>query len=529
VNVSRKPVLKSVLVSTCADFMALLPALGSLIADKYRIEALIGEGGMGAVFRARHELMDKAVALKWLRPGLASHAESRDRFIREARAMARVRHPNVIEVYDVGVHQGALFLVMELLEGESFESVLERGTMPIPRALRLLIESMQGVAEAHRRKIIHRDIKPENIFIVYDAQHPDGVAKVLDFGVSKLIDDAPHLLKITHTGATMGTPLYMSFEQMNGVSDLDARADVYSFGVLLYRALAGRLPFEADTFAALALAIVTKRPAAPKQLRSELPTSIDSVVMKALAIDRNERHSSLDELIDALTLLASTEGFLGQMTQPSAMPPLLTPRTSAAFAPSRGRGQLDPASSTPPVSLPVPELRTTVLGSSNPVRRLGVWLVAIVLVCLGLRSWLWSSPSPREHPSHGPSTSGTAREERTAFEPPSTAEPPRPAPDPVPALPADRKADAISLSPLPVQVAPPAAPALTVKDKRPARVVVKAKRAREGATPLPAVARLAEAEAETVPSAEPPAAVTPTATPRAATGQRSGTLRRDRL
>ncbi|MEY4577293.1 MAG: hypothetical protein RL701_1996 [Pseudomonadota bacterium] len=225
--------------------MAELPVLGSLLADKYRVEAVLGEGGMGTVFRARHELMDKPVAIKWLHAKLAGDATNRDRFIREAKAMARVRHANVIEVYDVGVHRGALFLVMELLEGESFEQVLQRGTMTIPRALRLLIESMRGVAAAHGRNIIHRDIKPENIFIVYDALHPDGCAKVLDFGISKLLDDGPNPLRITTTGATIGTPLYMSFEQMSGVADIDARSDVYSFGVLLYRALTGRLPFEA--------------------------------------------------------------------------------------------------------------------------------------------------------------------------------------------------------------------------------------------------------------------------------------------
>ena len=321
------------------------PVEGSIVAGKYRIEALIGEGGMGTVFAARNTLMDKAVALKWLKPQLAADPEACDRCIREARAAGRIEHPNVVEVYDVGAHEGALFMVMELLRGESFEDLLDRGgELGIPEVLRILFGAMQGVRAAHQRGIIHRDIKPDNVFVSEEAHSGQRVAKVLDFGVSKLTEDAGGL-GITRTGSFVGTPLYMSLEQMNGARDVDARTDIYAFGVLLYRTLTGRLPYQADTVTELALQVATATPVRPKALRSELPAALDHVVMKAMARDRDERFRSMDELIDALTPLGSTEGFLGLMTHRSKVPPRLIPTEEAVpFATTEHR-RADPAMS----------------------------------------------------------------------------------------------------------------------------------------------------------------------------------------
>ena len=305
-----------------------LPTPGAIVGDRYRIESLLGEGGMGAVFRARHELMDRPVAVKWLRPELAHNEDARDRFLREARNAARIRHPNVVDIYDVGVHDGSPFMVMELLEGESFEEVLRRGTITIPRALRLLVGAMQGVAAAHQRGIVHRDIKPENIFVVRRGRDPEYMSKVLDFGISKVYGDHTPVNSITRTGNTLGTPWYMSFEQMKGAKDVDHRTDIYSFGVLLYRTLTGTLPFDGESFADIAVQVATHRPPSPARLRPELPWSLDRVIMKAMALDRAERHASIDELIEALTDMSSQEGFLWQMTRPSVTPPQPTPRSS---------------------------------------------------------------------------------------------------------------------------------------------------------------------------------------------------------
>jgi serine/threonine protein kinase len=205
----------------------MLPAIGSLIANKYRLEALLGEGGMGAVYRARHELMDKPVALKWLKPGLGDQLKARQRFMQEARAAARIRHPNVVDVYDVGDQDGALFMVMQLLEGETFQDFLLRGDYALPIAIGHLLSAMRGVAAAHAVGITHRDIKPENIFINRDPLRPEGVVKILDFGISKLSHEPGP--RLTTPGSALGTPHYMSWEQLCGDRDIDHRTDIYAF------------------------------------------------------------------------------------------------------------------------------------------------------------------------------------------------------------------------------------------------------------------------------------------------------------
>jgi len=224
--------------------MTALPALGSIVAGKYRVVSLLGEGGMGAVFRAHHELMDMPVALKCLHPELSSRADAKERFVREARAAGRIRHPHVVEVYDVGEHENALFMVMELLEGESFAELIREQRLPVRQALSILIDAMEGVAAAHARGIVHRDIKHENIFVVRTAGGKAAgeapLVKILDFGVSKLLDNAGGTGSVTMMGQAVGTPEYMAPEQMLGEPDVDQRADVYSFGVLLYRR--GALP-----------------------------------------------------------------------------------------------------------------------------------------------------------------------------------------------------------------------------------------------------------------------------------------------
>jgi eukaryotic-like serine/threonine-protein kinase len=303
----------------------LLPEKGSLIADKYRLEAMLGEGGMGAVYRARHELIDRAVALKWLKPALADGLNAKQRFLQEARASARIRHPNVVDVYDVGEHGGALFMVMELLEGETFGHLLERADLPLDDAIRLLTAAMRGVAAAHAKGITHRDIKPDNIFISIDPMHPEGVAKILDFGISKL-QDAP-TSNLTSPGSAMGTPHYMSWEQMRGDADVDHRTDVYAFGVLLYRALTGRLPYDGNTLPAIVMALSSGECRSPLRLRPDLPRELDRIVMKAMALKREDRFQTLGALIAALEAVPLNQ--VGHTrTDPSALSataPLPTP------------------------------------------------------------------------------------------------------------------------------------------------------------------------------------------------------------
>jgi serine/threonine-protein kinase len=287
-----------------------LPSPGAVVAGKYRLEALLGVGGMGAVYRARHLLMDNTVALKWLRPDLAQNREARERLLREAQSVARIRHPNVVQVFDVDTHDGMPFMVMEHLEGETFGDLLEQNQLTTKRVIELLIGALHGLSAAHELGIVHRDVKPENIFIMKTRQHPDGIAKLLDFGVSKIDKLDPHSARLTQTGSAVGTPLYMSIEQLTQTSDVDRRADIYAFGVVLYHALSGVLPFDGETFAGVVLSIGTTQPRSLKQLRPELPSSLDRVVMKAMARRREDRYPTAPALIEAL------RGVVDSLSQP---------------------------------------------------------------------------------------------------------------------------------------------------------------------------------------------------------------------
>ena len=293
------------------------PALGSVLGGKFRTVRQLGEGGMGVVFEAEHILSGKHVAIKWMQPDVASQPQAVERFLREARACALVRHPNVVDVYDV-VHEGdVVFLVMELLEGEPLSAALGRGGMPAHELIALLIEAMRGVSAAHRQGVIHRDIKPDNIFLEREADRSTRTPKVLDFGISKLNAEG---MALTQTGVMLGTPMYMSFEQLRGVRDIDVRTDVYAFGVILYEALTGRTPYEAQNLAELIYKIANIEPIAPKVLRPEIPSRLERIILTAMAKDRDARFDSLDVMIRELQPFATGIQFRGHMTNNDLAP-----------------------------------------------------------------------------------------------------------------------------------------------------------------------------------------------------------------
>ncbi|MFT3927359.1 MAG: protein kinase [Myxococcales bacterium] len=276
-----------------------LPAIGDEIAGKYRVETVIGQGGMGAVYSARNVLTGKRVAIKWLLPEHAG-SSTRERLLREARIACSIEHPNVVDIYDVGEHQGGLFLVMEYLRGQPLSDVLaERGRLDPEELIALLLPTMRGVHAAHQAGVIHRDLKPENIIL----SESDGeiVPKVVDFGVSKTVgaSSVPHS-SLTRTGALVGTPHYMALEQVDGSNQIDTRTDVYAFGVLLYRALTGYYPFDGSSLGEVILKIGTKDAPSMRTVRPELPAGLDAVVLRALSRSRDLRFSSLEELATAL-------------------------------------------------------------------------------------------------------------------------------------------------------------------------------------------------------------------------------------
>ncbi|MDD9942317.1 MAG: protein kinase [Myxococcales bacterium] len=312
---------------------ARLPSPGQVVSKKYRIEAELGRGGMGAVYRARHVLSGKLVALKWMLRPVTGKRDAR-RIMREAQATARITHPNVVDVYDVGREGEASYLVMELLYGESLRERLRRGPLSVADAVTSVLPAMQGVAAAHQKGVVHRDLKPDNIFLCEPGEGA-AQAKVLDFGVAALgRAQGDGQATLTNEGAIVGTPAYMSPEQLRDPRSADARSDVYAFGVVLYEAVTGRLPFEADAYSSLVLAVCRDDPTPPRAHRPSLPCAFEDVVLAALDKDPEHRTGSVPALIDALlpftggSATESTEageGRVAAVTEPAVSPAEPTP------------------------------------------------------------------------------------------------------------------------------------------------------------------------------------------------------------
>ena len=278
------------------------PKPGDLIADRYQIERFIGRGGMAEVFAGLNVRTGKRVALKWIRPALATTTEALARFRREAVAAGRIHHPNVVTVFDVVEHKSATWLVMELLEGETLSEILNRvERMDAEDAVMLLIPAMRGVAAAHAHGVVHRDLKPDNIFICRASDGQRREAKVLDFGVSKLSDEAGgEQVSITVTGNLVGTPTYMAPEQVRGNKVVDPRSDVYSLGVVLYQMLAGRPPFQGQVYSALMIEIATMDPPRLRSFRPDLSAELETIVHKAMARDLDRRYPDVTTFVHAL-------------------------------------------------------------------------------------------------------------------------------------------------------------------------------------------------------------------------------------
>jgi serine/threonine protein kinase len=275
-----------------------LPA-GFVVKDRYLIVRPLGAGGMGAVYEARDRVLEKRVALKILHATVARDPQTHARFLQEARAASALDHPNVVKSLDFGEHDGAPFLVMDFLEGESFAALLAReGPLSPVRALSLLEPVARAVERAHRAGIIHRDIKPDNVFLACGEADDACVPKLVDFGLARRTHDAQP--RLTGTAATMGTPFYMPPEQAMGARDATAAADQYAFAVMLYESLTGRFPHEGDTYNALIVGKVTRDPQPLQALLPALPRALHDAVMRALAREPAERFPTMEALREAL-------------------------------------------------------------------------------------------------------------------------------------------------------------------------------------------------------------------------------------
>jgi serine/threonine-protein kinase len=270
---------------------------------KYQILEALGQGGMARVYRAYHPQLDRFVAIKVIRPDLITESEFLARFQREARAVAALRHPNIVQIFDFDVHQNIYYMVMELLEGDTLKARMNdyriRGQiMPYGEIVRILLDTLKGLGYAHSQGMIHRDIKPANIMLTRDGQ-----AVLADFGIVQIVGSTSH----TATGALVGTLNYMAPEQgMEGKTDV--RSDLYSLGVVFYEMLTGRPPFDADTPLAILMKHINDPLPLPSKLNPNIPSQFERIVLKALSKHPEDRYQSADEMAQALRDAAAETG-----------------------------------------------------------------------------------------------------------------------------------------------------------------------------------------------------------------------------
>jgi serine/threonine-protein kinase len=276
------------------------PLVGATLADRYEIIRRIGEGGMGAVYEARHSIIGKRVAIKVLLEKFLENEELIARLLQEARMASSIGHQNIVDVTDFGTtRDGRAFVVMEFLEGESLSQLIMRDApLPVERSLAIVKQVASALGAAHAKGIVHRDVKPENVYLVRRGELD--FVKVVDFGVSKAVrsreEAGSEWQRLTRTGAVLGTPLFMSPEQAAGSEDIDERADIWATALILYECLTGELPFRGNNYLGVVAQIQNKEVQPPSALRPELgiPPAVDRVVMRALEKDRTRRYQQME-------------------------------------------------------------------------------------------------------------------------------------------------------------------------------------------------------------------------------------------
>ena len=279
--------------------------IGTTLAGKYRVDARLNEGGMGTVYRGTHVLMDKTVAIKVLRPSLAADEKIVARFSREARAASRISHPNALSVTDFGEDDsGHVFLVMEFLSGKTLKQLIrDEGPLPLARVVDITRQIGDALHAAHAQGVVHRDLKSDNIMLL-DTMTGDH-AKVLDFGIAKINEpDGAVDTNLTAPNLVIGTPQYMSPEQCSQDSEIDARSDIYSFGVILYEMLVGHVPFSGDSPTMVMMKHLQDPVPSVLEERSDLPASVARVVARAMAKVPRNRYQNVAELVEDLTIVS---------------------------------------------------------------------------------------------------------------------------------------------------------------------------------------------------------------------------------
>ncbi len=314
----------------------------------YRITDKIGEGGMGAVYKAEHKLLGRVAAVKMLLPQLSHNREFVSRFFNEAKAATAIKHPGIVEIYDFGYHtDGTAYIVMELLEGESLEERIQRvSNIPINEVLGICSQVASALSAAHNRGIVHRDLKPDNLFLVHDPDFPAGErTKILDFGIAKLTDaqqDQPSVK--TNTGSVLGTPTYMSPEQCKGSGGVDHRSDLYAVGCILYELVCGRPPFVADGAGLIMAQHIYQQPQSPRVFEPSISAELEGLINSLLEKEPSNRPRNAAALKVALDRCAG--------------------RTSASLSAANLQTVMAPSGTQTPVGWPT--TTSTATGASNP-------------------------------------------------------------------------------------------------------------------------------------------------------------------
>ncbi|HMD86461.1 MAG TPA: serine/threonine-protein kinase [Terriglobia bacterium] len=396
--------------------------IGTVVRGKYLIQSRLGEGGMAIVYKAHHELLDESRALKVIRPDLARDTEFMTRFKNEAIMARKLNHPNAVRVDDLDIAEDGLpFIAMELVVGDTLKTLVQQtGPLPVTLVLHIASPLCEALDAAHKLGLIHRDIKPENIVLVAQREGPP-VPKILDFGISRLREETAQAKGLTQTGMVIGTPEYMSPEQVMGKRriEIDGRSDLYSLGVVMYRMLTGELPFQGESTMEMILQHLKTPPKAPHQLKPGLgiPEAVSSIVMKALEKDRENRYATGAEMAAAIkkTLRkiewASVRKAAASVDAKSDAPGSPAVRSSAA--PARP-APLGAAAAPAPPAAEKPIYRSFARTGPHPKEFPTRWVLTAVAVAVlmggAFAAWKYFKSWPSAKQAAGP-PAGTAKSE----------------------------------------------------------------------------------------------------------------------
>jgi len=326
---------------------------GSLIADRYRVDHLIGEGGVALVYRGTDETLDRRVAIKVLRPGLSDRQDVVARFRREAHDAAKLNHPNVVQIYDTGVDDGRYYIVMEYLPELNLKEIIKRyAPLPLDKVVEVGTACCDALSFAHRQGLVHRDVKPANVLFT-----DDGRAKLSDFGIAAAAGEAG----LTEDGKVLGSAHYISPEQAQG-APAGSLSDIYSLGVTLYEAMTGRLPFDGETAADIAAQHLRETPPSPRSVNPEIPPAAEFLIMKAMSRDPQRRYRSAEEMkADILKLERGMDLDHTGVMQPTPDATMQLPRSAGPTAPPQApRREITP---------PIPEYDEPPQAPARPMQR----------------------------------------------------------------------------------------------------------------------------------------------------------------